>query len=115
MFESTGLLLFWIASTYALATIITAFIQSVQTDTKALEKALHKRLDEIVHRVRVEKDKNTYYWYDMDNNKFLAQGSSDSEIINTLKARFPDHIFFLPTNHLICAKHDWVPKLIDKQ
>jgi hypothetical protein len=63
--------------------------------------------------VRVEKERETYYWYDMDNNKFLGQGSTEEELIGNLKSRFPTHMFFLPTNHLICAKTDWQPKLVE--
>ena len=112
MFESTGLFLLWIGCTYLLVQIILGVSDGLKDANNELAKKLAKRLDEIVHRVRVEKDKDTYYWYDMDNNKFLAQGSSDEEIVANLKSRFPNHMFFLPTNHIICAKTDWQPKQV---
>ena len=114
MFESTGLLIGWIICTYIIVQITFGIVDALKDVNEELQTKLAKRLDEIVHRVRVEKDRDTYYWYDMDNNKFLAQGSTDEEIVNSLKSRFPNHMFFLPTNHLICAKTDWQPKLVGK-
>ena len=114
MFESTGLLIGWIICTYIIAQITLGIIDAFKDVNEELQVKLARRLDEIVHRVRVEKDRDTYYWYDMDNNKFLAQGSTDEEIVNSLKSRFSNHMFFLPTNHLICAKTDWQPKLVGK-
>ena len=114
MFESTGLFLAWIACTYLIVQITFGIQDALKEVNGELETRLAKRLDEIVHRVRVEKDKDTYYWYDMDNNKFLGQGSTEEELINNLKSRFPNHMFFLPTNHLICAKTDWQPKQVGK-
>ena len=59
-----------------------------------IEKILH-RVNEVVHRVRVEEHYNTYYWYDADSDKFLAQGATPAELIDRLKIRFPEHIFLL--------------------
>lgn len=59
-----------------------------------IEKILD-RVNEIVHRVRVEEHYNTYYWYDADSDKFLAQGATPTELIDRLKIRFPEHIFLL--------------------
>ena len=114
MFESTGLLIAWIVCTYIITNIFLGIHDVFTATDNNLHEQLIKRLDEIVHRVRVEKDKDTYYWYDMDNNKFLGQGSTEEELINNLKSRFPTHMFFLPTNHLICAKTDWQPKQVGK-
>lgn len=112
LFENTTLLLLWVACTYAIVQI-TFGLRAVLSDVNdELEQKLYKKINDIIHRVRVEKQGNTYYWYDMDTEKFLAQGSSDEEIVANLKSRYPTHMFFLPTNHLICAKTDWQPKLI---
>ena len=115
MIESTGLLLAWLATTYIVGSIVIGIMDGIRdvTGINGLEARIKKRLDDIIHRVRVEKQANTYYWYDMDDNEFLAQGSTDEESIASLKSRFPDHMFFLPTNHLVCAKTEWKPKLVD--
>jgi hypothetical protein len=112
MFESTALFLGWIVCTWIVANIFLGIHDALKETNDELVKQLHKHIDSIVHRVRVEKDKNTYYWYDMDDNKFLGQGSTEEELINNLKTRYPNHMFFLPTNHLICAKTNWQPKQV---
>ena len=111
MFESTGLLLAWIACTYFLSQITLGIMDAYKGVNTELTDKIRKRLDEIVHRVEVEKQGDVYYWYDQDNRKFLAQGKSDEEIIGVLKNRFPDHIFYLEaSNHILCAKHNWEPQ-----
>jgi hypothetical protein len=115
MFESTGLFIGWIVCTYIIVQITLGITDALREVNDELADKLSKRLNDIVHRVRVEKDRDTYYWYDMDNNKFLGQGSTEEELINSLKSRFPTHMFFLPTNHLICAKTDWQPKLVGQK
>jgi len=114
MFESTGLLLLWIAATWAVASLVIGIHDALKNTNDELAKKLRQHLNDIIHRVRVEKQSDTYYWYDMDNNEFLAQGASDEEIIANLKSRFPNHMFFLPTNHLISAKTEWQPKQVGK-
>ena len=110
MFESTGLLLAWIACTYFFAQIALGVLDAFrEVDTELTDK-LRKRLDEIVHRVEVERHGEVYYWFDQDDRRFLAQGRSDQEIIDIIKKRFPDHIFYLESsNHILCAKHNWEP------
>lgn len=112
LFEDVTILLLWIACTYAIVQITFGLTDMFRKSTVELEEKLKKHLDNIIHRVKIEKHREVYYWFDMDNNKFLAQGSSDEEIISALKSRFPDHMFFLPTNHLISAKTDWQPKFV---
>lgn len=118
MFESTGLFLAWIACTYFLVQIVLGIQDAFREVDTALVDKIRKRLDEIVHRVEVEQQGDTYYWYDQDDRRFLAQGRTTEEIIDILKKRFPDHIFYLESsNHLLCAKHNWEPveaRLSDK-
>lgn len=110
MFESIGLLLAWVACTYFLSQLILGIMDAYQLVNTELTDTVRKRLDEIVHRVQVEKEGDIYYWYDQDNRKFLAQGRTTEEIVDTLKERFPQHIFYLEaSNHLLCAQHNWEP------
>jgi hypothetical protein len=107
MFEDPLILLLWFAATYAVANIVIGMIQGTR-EILGIEKIkLLNHINKIVHRVTVEKHNDIYFWYDYDDNEFLAQGVSDDEIINKLKERFPTHIFFLPSNHLVCSKTDW--------
>lgn len=115
MFEDTGTLLLWAISTYILVRIIFTIHFSVKSSADELHAQLLKRLDEIVHRVKVEKQADIYYWFDEDNNRFLGQGKSDEEIIDVIKKRFPEHIFYFEsTNQIVCAKHNWIPQSTNK-
>ena len=49
-------------------------------------------------------------WYDDDDNEFLAQGRNHEEIIDRLKQRFPNHIFYLSSEHFIAEGTGWVPR-----
>ena len=118
LFENTTLLLLWLACTYVIVQITFGITDALKDVNEDLQKQLIKRLDEIVHRVEVEQQGEVYYWYDQDNRRFLAQGRTTEEIIDVIKKRFPDHIFYFEkSNHLICAKHNWEPqptRLTDK-
>ena len=111
MFESAGLLIGWIICTYILSQIMLGVMDAYkEVDTELTDK-IRKRLDEIVHRVEIEQQGDIYYWYDQDNRKFLAQGRTTEEIIDVIKARFPQHVFYFEeSNHLICAKNNWEPQ-----
>jgi hypothetical protein len=112
MFESTGLLVVWAVCTYIIANIFLGIHNVFTATNNDLHKQLIKRLDDIVHRVEVVEHGAMYYWYDRDNSTFLAQGKTIEEIIAHIKARLPDHIFYLEeSNHIICAKHNWEPQL----
>jgi hypothetical protein len=111
LFEDTTLLLIWIACTYVVVHVILRLHSSVKSTAVEIHNKIVRRLDEIVHRVLVEKQGEVYYWFDQDNNKFLAQGRTTEEILTVIKSRFPDHIFYFEeSNHLICAKHNWEPQ-----
>ena len=72
-----------------------------------------EKFAEIVDRVKIEKHHNQTYWYDQDNETFLAQGVTTEEIIEKLKSRFPDHLFFLEREQEIykLSGPDWKMKL----
>ena len=115
LFEDTTLLLLWVACTYFFVQLTLGLHGYFKSSADKLQEQLIKRLDEIVHRVEVEQQGEVYYWFDQDNRKFLGQGKSDQEIIDVLKKRFPDHIFYLEaSNHILCAKHNWIPQLANK-
>lgn len=106
--ESTTSLLLWLVATWAIASIILGISNTLKNENIKLEARLKQRLMDIVHCVRVEEHNKVYYWYDNDDNRFLAQGSTSEEIVEHLKSRFPDHIFFV-SDHFISEKTGWKP------
>jgi hypothetical protein len=70
------------------------------------------KMDHITHRVKVEKHGKYFYWFDNDDEEFLAQGETSEEIIANLKIRFPDHFFFLPDQKMVSGP-EWSIKNYD--
>lgn len=65
-----------------------------------------EKLNEIVHRVSIEKHGDVYFWFDEDDGEFLGQGQSEQECINHVKQRFPQHLFIFSNNKYIKGP-DW--------
>lgn len=65
-------------------------------------------LDKIIREVNIETHHGLAYWFDKENDKFLAQGATSQEIISVLKERFPDNVFLLPDGQVISAP-TWIP------
>ncbi len=109
MFEDITVGLFWLAATWFVANIVLGMLDGLRAADTELRATLVKRLDEIIHRVREEQHENVIYWYDNDDGEFLAQGRSQEEIIEVLKSRFPDHLFYLE-NHQVIGQPHWKPR-----
>lgn len=67
------------------------------------------KVNDMLHRVNIEKQDNIYYWWDKDDGSFLGQGKDTEEIIIVLQKRFPKHIFFLELEEKKYKLHgpDW--------
>jgi hypothetical protein len=83
---------------------------SVHATYKGAEQSMKDHMDEITHRVKVEEHQGTFYWFDFDDDEFLAQGQTYQDVIDVVKSRFPTHMFVLSTDKemwLIAEKTDW--------
>lgn len=77
-------------------------------DTKQLVKNFNTQkvvsvLDKMIREVKVETHHGWTYWFDKENDRFLAQGENTQEVIAVLKARFPDNVFLLPDGKVLSA------------
>ena len=70
-------------------------------------------LDGIIRNVKVETHNGVHYWFDGENDRFLAQGATNEEIYAIIKERFPNNVFILPEGSVLCAP-DWTPVFGDK-
>lgn len=109
MFEDITIGLLWLATTWFIANIFIGISDGLKQANVELRQELTKRLDDIIHRVREERDGDVIYWYDQDDGEFLAQGQDQEQIIAVLKSRFPDHMFYLESNQIIGQPH-WKPR-----
>jgi len=74
---------------------------------KELSVQVRKRLKEIIHEVRIEERNGVEYWFDSETELFLGQGTTQQEIIDAVKSRFPKHIFLFPEKGIL-AGPEWV-------
>lgn len=98
-------MVFWL---FVFSFCLNLFLNHATDRSKEQEKLddLYKKVDEIVHRVSVEKHGDMYYWFDNDDGEFLGQGRTDQELIDHVKRRFPNHLFLFTDNQYIKAP-DW--------
>lgn len=75
---------------------------------KARNQELLDRMSELVHKVKVEKYGDQYYWFDEDSDSFIVQGKSLNEIIHKIKISHKEHIFITQSDEIICAPN-WHP------
>lgn len=73
----------------------------IKQEVNNVEENFKEFLVKVIHIVKQEKEGDMYYWYDNDNGVFLAQGKTWEDIVDTLKTRFPSHIFVLNEHEMI--------------
>jgi hypothetical protein len=89
------------------STILSAIVAKMEHDVLRNKVDLLKRLDEIIHQVKVEKIGDMEYWFDFHSDQFLAQGKTVNEIVEVLKSRFPEHVFLCEEHGGLSAKTEW--------
>lgn len=112
MFEDITVGLLWLVTTWIVVNFILGMLEGFRSVNTELRRQITQHLDEIIHRVREEREGDTIYWFDQDDNEFLAQGQTQQELIDVLKSRYPDHIFYLESHHVL-GKGVWEPRKID--
>jgi hypothetical protein len=58
-----------------------------------IEKDLRSSVDKMIRDIKVERVGDLCYWFDKENDQFIAQGKTIDEIATVLKQRFPKKIF----------------------
>lgn len=96
---------FWIF-VFSLGLAVLKYFLVDKPQNQEIQREWLEKVDEIVHRVEIEKHGEIYYWYDNDDGEFLGQGRSEQECIDHVKKRFPTHLFLFTNNKYIQAP-DW--------
>lgn len=96
-------MIFWMFIFNMVFWLVGLILNSIKSNNENQREILLKKIDEIVHVVKVEKHNDTYYWFDNSNDLFLGQGKTDTECISHVKQRFPDHLFFFPDHTVVKA------------
>jgi hypothetical protein len=93
----------WTFMWYSIVKVVEILFVARQLHVKTTElrEEIYERLLKSVHSVKQEKHGELLYWFDDDNDRFLAQGKDSTELIEHLKSRFKDHIFIVDENALL--------------
>lgn len=98
---------------YIIGPFLRGFIDGIngidETSEQSSTEDIKEKLAEITHVVREELHNGRSYWFDADDNAFIAWGDTQPELLDALKQRFPDHIFYLDKSNEIICKPDWTP------
>lgn len=84
----------------AWTTVVYIFVRSFWK----LQQVIQEKNQEIIESIKArisfiseEEHNGVYYWFDKDNNFFIAQGKTSDEIVNHIKQRYKsEHIFIMP-------------------
>lgn len=86
---------------------------------KRAEAELDKEIDTIkdkvskmIHFIKTEKHGDMIYWFDLQSDEFLGQGLTEEAVIDSVKARFPTHIFINEDADKFMRGPDWKLKPI---
>lgn len=65
-----------------------------------MQQSVQDYVDENVIHITIEKHNNVFYVYERDTNEFMAQGSTQKEVENNLRKRYPGKTFGCPESVL---------------
>ena len=100
-------IILWAVVIWIVSQILLGAIEGWQIVKLQERVTVLKKLSDIIHKVKVETVGDIEYWYDADNDAFLAQGRTIDEVINVIKSRFPDHIFLIEDKGGLAAQTGW--------
>lgn len=86
---------------YAIIYVIMSYIEQRIITRIDYAESIVKYINSLVHEVKVEQRDGMIYWYDAEDNRFIAQGRSREEIIEVLKLQFPDHVFLIDEKEVL--------------
>lgn len=95
--------------TWVVVSLLLGMWDRRQADRAEMRDKIYRKLDEIIHRVKVEEHHGHVYWFDLDNDRFLGQGATQDEVISVVRKRFPEHIFLLSKDAVIAESTGWQP------
>lgn len=78
---------------YIIARIVINYRRFAQEYRYEVEQEVRRHISVVAE----EEHQGVYYWFDKNNDQFIAQGRNSDEIIAHIKERYKfDHVFVLP-------------------
>jgi len=69
--------------------------RSFAQDVHETNEGIRVYLESIMHSVKSEKHGDMIYFFDQDDDTFIAQGRNDAELAEAMRARWGNHVFIL--------------------
>jgi len=88
--------------TFKLVTYLLGFRRFLN-DMHETNSQVKEYLSSIIHPVKSEQHGDIIYFYDGDDNTFIAQGRNDEELATVLKANWRDHIFIIGEKYVMAG------------
>lgn len=101
----------WAGFTFCLTSWIIIGLLKVRQENQEKTQAkeiIGNHIDMILHTVVEEIHNDIHYWFDKEDQEFLAQGKTIEDIVTHIKSRFKDHIFIVKDKYVF-AGPDFVP------
>lgn len=95
--------LFYMIIGFLVAHVIIRVINKYLEAKLKILQEVHEKVNTLIRAVRVEHHGDQTYWFDAENDTFIAQGRTRDEIVEVLKARWSKHIFLLSDDELIAG------------
>lgn len=106
---SVGTFIVLLIVLFVVSQILLAMGEDSKEVSEGTKDELRQKLEEITHCVSEETHGSRTYWFDSDDGKFLAWGDTPEELIENLKIRFPEHIFYLNKSGEMLCQPTWKP------
>lgn len=109
--------LFWVAFFVIAIKVLDALLALRRASLEAdmMRENMSERLEVILHNVKEEVHNDVHYWFDDDNDEFLAQGSSISDVKKHIQARFKDHIFIVREKYVMIGPEYEIKEVGDEE
>lgn len=96
-------LLFYMIVGFLIAHIILRITNHYLEEKLKVMMEIHEKVNSLIRAVTIEEHNGQIYWFDAENNSFIAQGRNREEIVEVLKARWPKNIFLLSDTELVAG------------
>ena len=97
--------IFWYV---ALGVLLKALQGHLNKKNQEMEEVI-KHIASRVHSIAVEQHGEMIYWYDTDDNIFIAQGRTSEEIQQVLRQSWQQHIFLLEKQQILLTGPEFNP------
>ncbi len=104
---------------YFVIKFITRYFEQRNQELEAEVDGIVDHVRRHIHVVRQETHQDQLYWFERNNDSFIAQGISTEDVIDRARLRYPKHVFLLldteeNLSEIVSEITEWRPEPIDR-